>query len=401
MSDASELETEYLRRAYEWLACNAPEFENRQETITKSPNLDPDARAELIHRARAWEARKAAAGYAGIALPADVGGQDRSRYEDLAFASAESEYELPYDVTAVTKGMVVPTIMQWGTDEQKCRFVPPAIDGSELWCQMFSEPGAGSDLAGLSCRATPVDGGWLISGQKVWTSYGADAEWGYLLARSRTDVPKHAGLTAFLLDMKSAGVEVRPLLQATGGSTFAEVFLADVFIAENRQLGEPNHGWQVALTTLMNERISIDAGTVPWKYLARLLTAGAKIDPRVREEAMRVYATRRVLELIKEDILDAIRRDDVLGAESSASKILAARAAEQAALIADRVLGPQGLIDGPWQEFHLGIPGIKIGGGTEDILLTVIGERVLGLPQEPRADRGLTWAELKQRGQLR
>ena len=392
---------DFLERASTWLANNAPDFENERETITKSPPLDAVAQNEVIARARAWEARKAEAGFAGIALPSELGGAGLSMYEEMAFASLESHYRLPYDVMIVTKGMVLPTILRWGSEAQKRRFIPPAVTGSQLWCQMFSEPGAGSDLAAISTRATEVDGGWQLDGQKVWTSYGADADWGYVLARTDPDVQKHQGLTAFLLDMRTPGVDARPLRQATGGSTFAEIFLDGAFVPADCLLGGPGDGWRVALTTLMNERVSIDATAVPWKYLHRLIKSlPERLDERARDEAMQIYAMRMVLELVAAEGMSALREQREPGPEGSATKIIATRAAERSALLANRLLGGGALEDGPWQEFYLGVQGLKMGGGSEDILKTVIGERVLGLPQEPRMDRGMTWSELKSMGRL-
>lgn len=386
----------YLETARSWLAANAPEFEDARPTITKSPALSDAEHAEVIARARAWEARKAAAGYAGISLPVELGGAGRSPYEDLAFAEAESHFRLPHDVMIVTKGMVVPTLVRWATPELQHRFVPPAISGRELWCQMFSEPGAGSDLAAIGTRAIPVEGGFRLRGQKVWTSYAADADYGYVLARTDPDVAKHRGLTAFLLDMDSDGVDVRPLGQATGGATFAEVFLDEVFVPASMVLGETGQGWEVALTTLMNERVAIGASAVPWPYLAELLTSGAvPLGDAALDEAMQIYTIRLVLELLKQKGLDAVREQREPGPESAASKILAARGAERSAALANRLMGGAAIVDGPWPEYLLGIAGLKVGGGTEDILKSVLGERVLGLPAEPRMDRGRTWAELK------
>lgn len=388
-------EAAFVDEARRWLAANAPEFEDPDEHVSAFPAFTPDQQREQVARARAWEARKAESGWSGLGLPEEVGGRGYSRREELLFTEEEAKYRLPSDVFSVTKGMIVPTLMAWGSERQQCAHIPRILDGSQLWCQLYSEPGAGSDLAGLATRATRTADGWVVNGQKVWTSHGHHADMGYLLARTDPDVPKHKGISAFVVSMNAPGVRATPLRQATGAETFSEVFFDDVVLPDDALLGPVNGGWRVAITTLMNERLSLDGGVVPYEQLVQLAQEyGALERPDMRARLVRLYAHRRVIDLLKDDQLGALKAGRDPGPEGSTAKVVAARAVGFAADIASDVLGADALLDGPWSEFRIGAAGMKLGGGTEEILKNIIAERVLGLPADSRQDRDVPWGEL-------
>lgn len=384
-----------------WLAEHAPGYEDTSGRLATFAPADPDAANEELERARGWERHKSRHGWAGIALPPELGGRGASRYESLVFADEESRYRLPLHVFSATHGMVVPTLLRWGTDRQKQRFVPPTLDGRELWCQLFSEPGAGSDLAGLSTRAVRTSAGWCVTGQKVWTSNAHVARWGYLLARTDPDVPKNEGLSTFVLDMRAAGVSVRPLRQATGGASFNEVFLDDVHIPHEALLGREGNGWTVARSTLMNERLGITSSIVPSDALIALARERGRLgDPDVRRQLVRILAARRVLEHLRHTTLEAARTDEDPGPEGSAAKIVIGEAAAAVAALAQDLLGVDALTYDVWTEYRIGVPGSRIGGGTEEVMRTILAERVLGLPRGPRVDKDVPWSRLARTGRL-
>jgi len=298
-------------------------------------------------------------------------------------------------------GICAPTLLEHGTDEQRARWLPTIKNGDEIWCQLFSEPGAGSDLAGLRTRAEPDGDEWVVNGQKVWTSGAHYSDWGLLLARTDLDVPKHKGITAFVLDMHTPGIDVRPLRQITGAAHFNEVFLTDVRIPDAGRLGAAGEGWRVANTMLSNERALIGGGgRVGFRDIVELARiSGAHADPRMRQELARSYTR---LQLIKWLGWRArSRKDQGLGPEASVLKLAASRRLEADG---DLVLSLQGapamlsdadaIADGYWQQQFLMQWSSRLGGGTEQVQRNVIGERVLGLPREPRVDKDLPFREL-------
>jgi alkylation response protein AidB-like acyl-CoA dehydrogenase len=304
-------------------------------------------------------------------------------------------------VFAVGIAMAGPTIIAWGTDEQQVRFLGPMLSGEHVWCQLVSEPGAGSDLAGLRTRATPDGEQWIVNGQKVWTSGAHHSDWGLLLTRTDLDAPKHKGITAFLLDMRTPGIEVRPLRQINGMAHFNEVFLTDVAVPDACRLGPVNEGWRVANTMLANERAMIGGGgRVGWRDIVTLAQrSGATDNPVLRQQLAQSFTR---LQLIKWLGWRArSRKDRGLGPEASVLKLAASRRQE---LDGNLVLALQGaaamLYDGDavakgyWQQQFLMQWSSRIGGGTEQIQRNVIGERVLGLPGEPRVDKDVAFREL-------
>src|SRR5207249_2098122 len=281
------------------------------------------------------------------------------------------------------------------TPEQKQRYLPKLLGGDEIWCQLFSEPGAGSDLASLSTRASRDGDDWIVTGQKVWSSSAHDADWGLLLARYDFDVPKHKGLVYLLVDMRSPGIEVRPLKQMDGGAHFNEVFLSDVRVPHASRLGEPGDGWRIAITTLMHERMSIGSATggyvFPFERLARIARDRSPngLDPITRDDLARVFTQKRVLELLNARILAKIGRGQIPDAEGSIVKLVLANLVTDMAGVGMRLLGSEGAVMGT-SGVHgafLGGPAFHIGGGTDEIQKNLIGERVLGLPKDPSPDK--------------
>jgi alkylation response protein AidB-like acyl-CoA dehydrogenase len=315
-------------------------------------------------------------------------------------------------------GMAAPTIHAHGTPEQKQRWLRPLFTGEDIWCQLFSEPGAGSDLAGLSTRATPVDGGWRVSGQKVWTTLGHVARWGLLLARTDPEAVKHRGLTYFVADMSAPGVEVRPLRQLTGEAEFNEIFLDEVFVPRDCLIGEIGGGWSVAMTTLMNERRSLGGrlaarGEGP---IGQAVEAFAAADAAGRTEAadldrlMRLWTKAEAARLTNQRASDAAQRGTP-GPEGSVAKLQMAELNQAIYALAMEFLGPEALLFSSYAEtrpdfttVHGGSGDIRydylralansIEGGTSEVLRNILGERVLGLPAEPRVDKDMPWSKV-------
>jgi alkylation response protein AidB-like acyl-CoA dehydrogenase len=355
-----------------------------------------------IEAHRAWQRRLAEGGYVGVTWPVEYGGQGLGPIEQVIVNQEISRARVPGILDAIGVGMLGPTIIAHGDDEQKQRYLAPMLHADEVWCQLFSEPAAGSDLAGIQCRAKREDdGGWRVSGQKVWTTNAQFASFGLLLARTDADVPKHKGLTMFVVPMDAAGVTVRPLRQISGEPEFNEVFFDEVRLEPGSEVGAVNGGWGVALTTLMFERITIGAGSEGMGYRAeRFANAiasdeGAAQDPAVRHAYGELATELLALRFTGYRLLTALQRGQIPGPEAGLGKVTAVNAAIAAGdLIAD-VLGPSALHEGEWSYLISYLPGLKSAGGTEEILRNTIGERVLGLPPEPRLDKGIPFSELR------
>lgn len=376
----------YRERAAAWLAANAPQFEEPHSgRLTPFGYRTSEDSVRHVTQALAWQAHKHAHGWAGIGIPEEHGGSGGNVPQSLLFAEEEGRYRLPLDAQSVTKGMIVPTLSQWATAEQRERYLTPLLDGRQLSCQLFSEPDAGSDLAAIRMSARQAeDGGWRLNGQKIWTSYAQYASFGYVLARSE-DAPRHHGLTAFLVDLKQPGVTVRPLRQATGAHTFNEVFFDDAVVAADAVLGERGQGWQIALSTLMAERYSLEPDIVGAGPLLELLReTGAHTDPVVRRQFADVHTMEHILEILKLRLRTAANEGRPPGSEGSITKLLSTEGQYLAADTALRALGPDAVLENSWTELLTGALGLRIGGGTDEIMKNAIAERVLGLPREPR-----------------
>jgi len=359
------------------------------------------------------------AGLAWVHYPPGLGGQGLPRAlqaaVDAEFAAAGAPDNNPARI-GIGLGMAAPTILAYGSEEQQQRWLRPLWTGEEVWCQLFSEPGAGSDLAGLATRAARDGDGasWRVTGQKVWTSIAHVARWGLLLARTDPDVPKHAGLTYFGLDMHQPGVEVRPLRQLTGEAEFNEVFLTDAAVPDTDRIGGIGEGWRVAQATLMNERIAIGGGALPREGGMIGLAAAAWRDhpeartPGLYDRLIRLWADAEVARLAGARLRQRLAAGTP-GPEGSAAKIVFARLNQELSAFELELAGAAGLAYDDWTlrrpetvSFFGRGPGYRylrsrgnsIEGGTSEILRNIIAERVLGLPAEPRTDTRVPWKDL-------
>jgi alkylation response protein AidB-like acyl-CoA dehydrogenase len=366
---------------------------------------DPSAEAdaEHVHRCKQWQRTLFDGGWAGIAWPREYGGLGGTPAEARAFAQEQARFDVETGAFAVGIGMVGPTLIAQGTDAQKQRYLPALLRGEEVWCQLFSEPGAGSDLAGLRTRAERDGDVWVVNGQKVWSSGAHHSELGILLARTDPDAPKHKGITYFVLDMASPGIDVRPLRQINGVAHFNEVFLTDVRIPHENIVGEVNGGWGVAQTTLGAERALIGGGgAVTFRDLARLARDRRRDrDPLLRQRLADAFIRFEILKYLGRRAQAAGRAGRSAGAEASVLKLAMS---QHVALNGDLALaleGAPGMLlhgDAPyggfWQQSFMNQWGVRIGGGTEHVQRNVIGERVLGLPPEPRPDKTAPFRDL-------
>ena len=364
---------------------------------------DPETADDAyVARARAWQAKKAEAGFAGITWPKSWGGRGGTPMQQVIYGQEELKYALPRGVFEIGLGMCVPTVMAYADKETSERHVGPALRGETIWCQLFSEPGAGSDVAGLRTRADRDGDDWMINGQKIWTSGAHFSDWGLLLARTDPGVAKHAGLTMFFLDMKSPGVDVRRIRQISGTSNFNEVFFTDVCVPDAQRLGAVGEGWKVALTTLMHERLAVgtiggpDFGEVfELTRMIELDGAPASQNAAVRDRLADWYVQSKGLEYTKLRAITALSRGQMPGPESSIYKIISATKLQEIANFALDLMDSGGLVSDPktapmramFQQALLYSPGGRIAGGTDEILRNIIAERVLGLPGDIRVDR--------------
>jgi len=398
-------EAEFRAEARAWLDKNA---EKRAPGSTYRLRRGEEG---LMPLARAWEKRKSEGGFAGIAIPKEYGGRGGTRLQQIIYLQEEANYVTPPPVFNISHGLAVPVLLAYATEEQKKHFVPKTLCGDHLWCQLFSEPGAGSDLAGLRTRAVKDGDEWVVNGQKIWNSGAQFADYGILVTRSDPSVPKHKGLTYFYVDMKSPGVEVRPIKQMQGFSNFNEVFLTDVRIPDAQRLGAVGDGWRVAITTLMNERV-VSGVRPPPNFedvfgLARDLAledGPAIADAAVREKLAMWYVQSKGLEMIRYRTITALSQGRQPGPENSISKLVGAFNRQQMAafgmdlmdmggVMSDRDLAPMRAL---FQDALLDSPSGRIAAGTDEILRNIIGERVLGLPRELRTDTDKPFNELRE-----
>ncbi len=347
---------------------------------------------------RRWQASLASGGWVGVAWPAAYGGRGAGPNEHFILQEELARARAPEMVGRIGLNLAAPTLLAHGTDEQKDRWLSRIRTAEDLWCQLFSEPGAGSDLAGVSTRASPVAGGWLVNGQKVWTSYAQFADWGVCLARTDPDAPKHKGISYLVVDMHDPGVEVRPLVQLTGEAEFNEVFLNDVFVPEDRLIGPENEGWRVANSTLSHERgVNPRQLVIHMQLLEELLrlaeTTGAFDEDRLRSALAQAYVEIRIFQLHNLRSVSRLSRGLDPGPEGSALKLYWSEMSKRFHDTAMAVVGDAAPLwkgaeanpgDGAWQRSWLYYQASSIWAGTNEIQRNVIGERVLGLPRPPR-----------------
>jgi alkylation response protein AidB-like acyl-CoA dehydrogenase len=393
-------EAAYRAEARAWLEKNAP----------KKAVLDDGEGAGSMAASKAWQAKKAAAGYAQITWPKEWGGPGGTPIQQVIFSQEEAKHPIPPNPFQIGLGMCVPTVMTFADEATKKRFVGPALRGEEIWCQLFSEPSGGSDVAAARTRAVRDGDDWIINGQKVWTTGAQFSDFGIVVCRTNPDVPKHKGLTMFWVDMKDPGIEVRPIHQMSGGSGFNEVFFTNVRVPDSQRLGAVDDGWKVSLVTLMNERLAVGgpsgAGWKEFMEAARSITgfdgASALKDQALREKLAEWYVATEGLKHTRNRTLTALSRGQTPGPESSIGKVVSALQMQELGNTAIEMLDQFGIINdeelsplkGAFHSSLLFAPGLRIAGGTDEILKNIIAERVLGLPGDIRVDKDVAFKDM-------
>jgi acyl-CoA dehydrogenase len=402
--DDTPEEAAFRARARAFLDANA---ERRKPGEAEGYRAGQDAPGAL-DAAKAFQNKKAQAGFAGIAWPKEWGGQGGSQMQQVIYQQEEANYKVLTSFFTIGLGMCLPTLCSWGTQAQRERHAPPALRADEVWCQLFSEPAGGSDLAALRTRADRDGDDWIVNGQKIWTSGAHYADYGVLVTRSDFDAPKHKGLTYFFLDMRTPGIEIRPIKQMSGASHFNEVYFRDVRIPDSQRLGPVGGGWKVAITTLMNERVVAGSSRGPdvedLMELARGLELedGPALDNAgVQEKLADWYVRSQGLEFTKYRTLTAMSRGQTPGPESSINKLVTASKMQDIAAYGMDLLGMAGGMTGKavplagvFEEAFLSSPSLRIAGGTDEILRNIIAERVLGLPGDVRVDKDVAFKDV-------
>lgn len=405
-------EAAFRKEAYDWLSANAelkpadhvnpPIFSKEAE---ESHGDDPKV-------AQAWQAKKAKANWACITWPKEYGGRGGTPMQNAIWGQEEAKFQVPPNIFGIALMMAGPTLMVHGTPEQKERYIPKMITGEEIWCQLFSEPGAGSDLAAVRTRAEKDGDEWVINGQKVWTSGAHYADYGILIARTDPNVAKHKGLTFFIMDMKQPGIEIRPIKQIGGSANFNEVFFDNVRIPDENRVDAVGNGWMVTLTVLMNERMGIGAGAIGSAVKPNDLLHAAQNsyvngvpalqDTSVRQQLADYIARLKALEFSGYRTMTTLSQGKIPGPEGSLGKLWMGKLIQETSAYAMELQGAMsGIYDvensykkGYWQSSYMAIAAMRIGGGADEIQRNIIGERLLGLPQEPRLDKDLAYSEI-------
>jgi alkylation response protein AidB-like acyl-CoA dehydrogenase len=393
---------EFRNRARAWLEQHAPRQGDGDDELSESARTDIPAQ-------KAFQASLYDAGFAGITWPKEYGGQGLTNAEQIAFSQEARNYALPVGAFVIGLGMPGPTILELGTEAQKKRFLPKLLRGEEIWCQLFSEPSGGSDVAALITSATRDGDEWVLNGQKVWTSGAQHSDYGAVVARTDPTVPKHNGITMFIIDMHSPGVTVRPLKVATGASPFNQVFFDDVRIPADAVVGDVNRGWSAAVVMLRNERITIGTSTRPrtsplsYESLSALATRlGRGTDVGLGRQLAELYARERAVQLFGQLMREESMAGQDPGPRGSVGKLAGAELALFAAGVAEHVIG-SGTVGYDSDDHELaavitaiiGAPAGSIAGGTNEIQRNIIGERVLGLAKDPGVDRNVPFNELR------
>jgi len=366
---------------------------------------DPALAEEYRARCHAWQKLLFDSGWAGLTWPTQFGGRGLGAAQQIIFGQELAAYDATSGFLTAAQALVGPTLMQHGSAAQQERYLATLLSGEESWCQLFSEPGAGSDLAALATRAVLDGDEWVVNGQKVWTSSAQHADFGILIARTNPELPKHEGLTYFIVDMRSAGIEIRPLIQAQGVAHFNEVFFSDLRIPESNLVGEVGDGWKVARTTLRSESSMISGAGQATNFAAVLSTARRverTEDAVLRQELAKVWTNEQVLKWMSWRTQTAVmtgRRE--LALHGSLLKNFFTRSLAHRVNLAVELEGPEGMLwhdaegDGFWQYQCLNQFASRIGGGTEEVHRNNLGEQALGLPREPALDRDLPWTQIK------
>jgi alkylation response protein AidB-like acyl-CoA dehydrogenase len=397
----TQQEADFRVEAANWLRENIP-------TDSELEGLD------YIERAKLWQKRKYDAGWACIRWPKEHGGRGANAIEQVIFDQEQSKYRTPDSIFGIGQGMCAPTMMAWANEDQNKQYMPALASGEHVWCQLFSEPAGGSDLAALRTRAVKDGDDWVVNGQKIWTSGAHYSDYGVLVLRTDPDLPKHQGLTYFFLDMKSPGIEIKPIRQISGGANFNEVYFTDVRIPDAQRLGAVGQGWQVALTTLMNERASIGGGGGGVNFNSVFeLASNINVDdqPAIKDAGVRRkladwYVQEAGLKYTGYRSMTALSRGEIPGPENSIGKLVGAPKQQDMASFALDLLDASGIIwdeelserAGLFQASYMASPGFRIAGGTDEIMANIIAERVLGMPQDIRVDKGIPFSEIPTSG---
>ncbi|MFO1135682.1 MAG: acyl-CoA dehydrogenase family protein [Rhodoblastus sp.] len=411
--DDTPQEAEFRKLARDWIAANRPD--DLMRDLARAEEIkDRDQRtAALLRAAKAWQKKKADGGFACLTWPKDYGGRSATPIQRVIWDQEEGKYGALSAPFQIGQGMCGPTVMAYATEEQKRRYLPPLASGEEVWCQLFSEPAGGSDLAGLRTRAEKDGDDWIVNGQKIWTTGAHFCDYGILITRTDPTLPKHKGLTMFFLDMKSPGVEVRPIKQASGHSGFNEVYFTNVRIPDSQRLGKVNDGWNVSLTTLMNERFSIGARLatgVPeffdFASSVKMADGTPAIDDKAVRENLATWAARaNGLKYTAWRAISALSRGERPGPENSIGKLVAAPMMQDIAMYALELQGQMGAVArddaspaGKLYQMLYGAIGMRIAGGTDEVMRNIIAERVLGLPGDIRVDKDAPFNQIPTKG---
>ena len=389
-------EAAFRQEARSWLEANVPSSEELQGLGE-------------IERAKLWQKRKYDAGWACIRWPKEYGGRGATAIENVIWGQEESKFNVPGGVFAIGQGMAAPTLMSWASEDQKRQYLPGLASGDDIWCQLFSEPAGGSDLAAARTKADRDGDEWVINGQKIWTSGAHFSDYGIIVLRTDPNVAKHKGLTYFFLDMKSPGIEIKPIKQISGGANFNEVYFTDVRVSDSQRLGAVGQGWQVALTTLMNERAAIGGGGGGVDFdrvfkLAQRVQIDDKPaiqDANVRSKLASWFCQETGLKYTGYRSLTALSRGETPGPENSIGKYVGASKLQDMTSFAMDLCELMGAVQGADAEEYgmypgafMGAPGIRIAGGSDEIMLNILAERVLGMPQDIRPDKGIPFSEV-------
>ena len=397
-------EAAFRAEARAFLEAHAPRKQPGVTSLDELNRHDPTWLKDHIEHCRSWQHVLYENGWAGITWPKEFGGRSGTNIQQAIYSEEESRFDVTAGVFSVGLGMVAPTLMVHGTPAQQERYLDPMLRGDELWCQLFSEPGAGSDLATLGTRAVRDGDEWVVDGQKVWNSYAQHADWGILITRSNPDAPKHRGITYFVLDMKTPGIEVRPLRQITGIAHFNEVFLSGVRIPAANMIGEVDGGWAVTHTTLANERAVIGVGGGARNFddvIALARRCDVTDDPVFRQEIAQAYVRSAVLRYMGLRLRTAMSQGRQPGPEASVLKLMFSQHAARTGDLVLKMLGPAATLYGDdaldharWQDYFINQFNVRIGGGTDEIQRNGIAERALGMPRDPMSDRDVPWKDL-------
>lgn len=406
-SDTKE-EAIFRQEVRQWIEQNAPKYLEQSLSAsgfggTNTGEYDP------LEEAKKWQKKKSEAGWACIQWPKEYGGRGASPIQSVIWGQEEGVYSKLSGTFIIGQGMCGPTVMAYASDELKEKYLPKLSSGEEVWCQLFSEPASGSDLAGLRTKAEKDGDDWVINGQKIWTSGAHYSDYGILITRTDPDVPKHQGLTMFIIDMKAEGVDIRPIKQANGDSGFNEVYFNDVRITDDHRLGAVGGGWQVSLTTLMNERLAIGGGiSTGYPELKEMLDTlplgkGMAIDnAAVRSKLADWHCKAAGLRNTASRAISALSKGETPGPENSIGKLVAGGMMQDIAKFAIDLQGLGGSLMDPelaegtarFQAMLMRSPAVRIEGGTDQILRNIIAERVLGLPTDMRADKGIPFNKI-------